>query len=262
MHFNPRAPCGARHITRACKSLLPYFNPRAPCGARLHDLRRFLVGQAFQSTRPVWGATRAAALVCAISTHFNPRAPCGARQRRASKWGSRGTFQSTRPVWGATLERPASIVAKEFQSTRPVWGATPEKAQYKASDIISIHAPRVGRDEHERRRKLRNPRFQSTRPVWGATLSWKYAAISCMISIHAPRVGRDSVVGTRHLDSGNFNPRAPCGARQVPHNVIISGDRFQSTRPVWGATDNPTLQVLSALFQSTRPRGARRTSTS
>ena len=35
-HFNPRAPCGARHFglgQQPCKS--EHFNPRAPCGARL-----------------------------------------------------------------------------------------------------------------------------------------------------------------------------------------------------------------------------------
>ena len=33
-----------------------------------------------------------------------------------------------------------------FQSTRPVWGATEEKDQTPSKVIVSIHAPRVGRD--------------------------------------------------------------------------------------------------------------------
>ena len=32
--FNPRAPCGARRLTRQTSSPQLYFNPRAPCGAR------------------------------------------------------------------------------------------------------------------------------------------------------------------------------------------------------------------------------------
>ena len=33
-HFNPRAPCGARHKLSPSCSISIYFNPRAPCGAR------------------------------------------------------------------------------------------------------------------------------------------------------------------------------------------------------------------------------------
>ena len=34
---------------------------------------------AFQSTRPVWGATGCLAALCKVCFNFNPRAPCGAR---------------------------------------------------------------------------------------------------------------------------------------------------------------------------------------
>ena len=34
--FNPRAPCGARHVYARQWILQTCFNPRAPCGARLH----------------------------------------------------------------------------------------------------------------------------------------------------------------------------------------------------------------------------------
>ena len=33
-----------------------------------------------------------------------------------------------------------------FQSTRPVWGATQREIEQITDDIVSIHAPRVGRD--------------------------------------------------------------------------------------------------------------------
>ena len=57
--------------------------------------------------------------------------------------------------------------------------------------LISIHAPRVGRDKEGRAARIGAERFQSTRPVWGATIS-----------------------------------------NAVPNLYI----EFQSTRPVWGAT--------------------------
>ncbi len=79
-HFNPRAPCGARPFP-SCSFMISskisihaplvgrdrrtspngenhrYFNPRAPCGARLYGNKGCKRGGAFQSTRPLWGAT-------------------------------------------------------------------------------------------------------------------------------------------------------------------------------------------------------------
>ena len=147
-HFNPRAPCGARHSRSppGCRSL-SYFNPRAPCGARRYGAREdgdsdgisihaprvgrdFILetwtqtAGEFQSTRPVWGATRSRPTASATSMNFNPRAPCGARRVYVSG---------------------------------------------RRSDVISIHAPRVGRDFHPRNEGFACAAFQSTRPVWGAT---------------------------------------------------------------------------------------------
>ena len=103
--------------------------------------------------------------------------------------------------------------------------------------MISIHAPRVGRDPCQCNAHNAHNQFQSTRPVWGAT------------------TGRRTSCSTRRY----FNPRAPCGARlhevgKVSAAVKISihaprvgrdavsdslaelSNAFQSTRPVWGAT--------------------------
>ena len=83
--------------------------------------------------------------------------------------------------------------------------------------LISIHAPRVGRDDLFDFLGLRgfkhfNPRapcgarphltiakfacliFQSTRPVWGATIVKHHTRHVIAISIHAPRVGRDCAI--------------------------------------------------------------------
>ena len=96
--------------------------------------------------------------------------------------------------------------------------------------------------------------FQSTRPVWGATLALR---------------------GTRQI-SRYFNPRAPCGARQsllykypLHEGISIHAPRvgrdlqcfrrkvrqvqFQSTRPVWGATNMAMAGADLSVFQSTRP---------
>ena len=102
-YFNPRAPCGARLFLSRVLAAKENFNPRAPCGARLDLPSQHGKIEAFQSTRPVWGATSTAVtcrISCAISIHaprvgrdaagqashgcgsnFNPRAPCGARPK-------------------------------------------------------------------------------------------------------------------------------------------------------------------------------------
>ena len=123
-NFNPRAPCGARQVRKVRCKVQGYFNPRAPCGARLFV-------SSFVSPR----------------YYFNPRAPCGARHRPAGRKGRKKIFQSTRPVWGATR----AVMAAKYE------------------DEISIHAPRVGRDEGTETGKTASCVFQSTRPVWGAT---------------------------------------------------------------------------------------------
>ena len=214
--FNPRTPCGVRRWIRLLLPGTTNFNPRAPCGARLDrpvifGIRRpisihaprvgrdsliqaplCVVLRRFQSTRPVWGATF-------VVSHQS-----GLLQ-----------FQSTRPVWVATVSPPEHMWAHhEFQSTRPVWGATagadgnggaagisihaPRVGRDQLVEsvcigkIISIHAPRVGRDTARRPTRQIPSQFQSTRPVWGAT-------------------AEDSRAGRNR---GYFNPRAPCGARQ------------------------------------------------
>ena len=80
-------------------------------------------------------------------------------------------------------------------------------------DRISIRAPRAGRD------------FLRLQDIARA-----------LISIHAPRVGRDCIPLNPAEQPENFNPRAPCGARQFDEEIAATGIPFQSTRPVRGAT--------------------------
>ena len=257
--FNPRAPCGARPFalnysdkhhefqsTRpmrgatfsfCCVPLCTLcFNPRAPCGARRkHRCRR-------------------TAVRC-----FNPRAPCGARRYTRSRVLLRWAFQSTRPMRGATASRTSNCCAlAEFQSTRPMRGATAVcvcggnfrmvsiHAPHAGRDIlllfpvvlryVSIHAPHAGRDLGYTSTVSRVSMFQSTRPMRGATDDTPPRQQRRAVSIHAPHAGRDDRTGILRQSSARFNPRAPCGAR--PHRSSDSRGRmrFQSTRPMRGAT--------------------------
>ncbi len=109
--------------------------------------------------------------------------------------------------------------------------------------IISIHAPRAGRDRQfvaKNKRALNfNPRapcgarllrrtgflflppFQSTRPVRGATRRYVDLLKGCFISIHAPRAGRDP-----HLCGGNhavfISIHAPRAGRDLFLFMLLS----------------------------------------
>ena len=58
--------------------------------------------------------------------------------------------------------------------------------------MISIHAPRAGRDNSDVVLSYPRQLFQSTRPVRGATPFFSFTLPGLMISIHAPRAGRDA----------------------------------------------------------------------
>ena len=168
--------------------------------------------------------------------HFNPRAPCGARPHDLTADGFTILFQSTRPVRGATEAGGNTLIMGD----------------------ISIHAPRAGRDNTIWRPGWYQFRFQSTRPVRGATRGSYTISATFIISIHAPRAGRDDGRGRCPAPIFYFNPRAPCGARPRCRATLVSWARFQSTRPVRGATGKPALcKSGHTIFQSTRPvRGA------
>ena len=80
--FNPRAPCGARPGSGrncVCHRAISIHAPRV--GRDKWVQKASYENYVFQSTRPVWGATKA--LVHSFYLLF--------------------LFQSTRPVWGATV---------------------------------------------------------------------------------------------------------------------------------------------------------------
>ena len=181
---------------------------QALCGA-------FRPSPAFQSTRPVWGATivqRHRRVIAAISIHA-PRVGRDVPARTSFRpWPQ---FQSTRPVWGATADASAVIVTINISIHAPRVGRDNYLDINGVDKNISIHAPRVGRDDPNAIKVLVAGQFQSTRPVWGATREGKAKAEQrafqstrpvwgatfvplpalsrvSAISIHAPRVGRDA----------------------------------------------------------------------
>ena len=59
-----------------------HFNPRSPCGERHMHAALDYASEIFQPTLPVWGATTVGAAPRLVHGDFNPRSPCGERLRR------------------------------------------------------------------------------------------------------------------------------------------------------------------------------------
>ena len=152
-------------------------------------------------------------------------------------------------------------MTQRFQSTLPVGGATREPPRYSGRCTISIHAPRGGSDHpinSGRRDTLHfNPRspwgerqsdrsrnggallFQSTLPVGGATGRIKSSNGAIIISIHAPRGGSDIIIRNIFW-AVRISIHAPRGGSDASGKLgRISGNSFQSTLPVGGATSTP-----------------------
>ena len=147
--------------------------------------------------------------------------------------------------------------------------------------IISIHAPRAGRDQYNENHHGPAVHNFNPRAPCGARLSLSlHLCHVSLISIHAPRAGRDGQRVRALLRVNAISIHAPrAGRDQAAAPVDVAGlisihapragrDRragrfggaspeFQSTRPVRGATTRSSKTGFVHEFQSTRPvRGA------
>ena len=169
---------------------------------------------AFQSTRPLRGATAAAKRAAherPISTH----APLAGRDSIDKLIAYvQDSISTHAPLAGRDPINPPGIVSgMVFQPTRPLRGAT-------AAFLL----------------QTKPKRFQPTRPLRGATCIAGGRGRALDISTHAPLAGRDTSTAGYSLLRRNFNPRAPCGARRKSHSISYVPPVFQPTRPLRGAT--------------------------
>ena len=233
------------------------FNPRAPWGARRGASSCPAEGVAFQSTRPVGGATVKLSRHISNLRCFNPRAPWGGDQRSCSSPRRCSCFNPRAP-WGARL----------FDGCGVFW-----------RHGVSIHAPRGGRDDHSPGVRPHPKRFNPRAPwgarlmtpemvtmgqcfnpraPWGARLFGRGFVIrSLRVSIHAPRGGRDRRKTQKQSAWVRFNPRAPWGARRVCIHGVSGTVPFQSTRPVGGATSSQGYCKSAIEVSIHAPRGGR-----
>ena len=202
------------------------FNPRAPYGARPIVRQGMQYRTAFQSTRPLRGATS-----------YRPPVPSGLR------------FQSTRPLRGATvidddtsrdelisIHAPLTgrdlratvrtILRKRFQSTRPLRGAT--SGLTISTNRLHNFNPRAPYGARLCRRYCGRGNLDfNPRAPYGARHSITINVVRAKaISIHAPLTGRDSknaqIISCTFVITDNLSRKSTCialSARMLFRNI-------------------------------------------
>ena len=166
-------------------------------------------------------------------------------------------FQSTRPVRGATRSGLCGDRPQWHFNPRAPCGARPTRAvRFCIPCYFNPRAPCGARLRRYPPREKKH-KFQSTRPVRGATRAHLRAAGGVHISIHAPRAGRDAAANATNAIPPNFNPRAPCGARQRSSHRRCRDTYFNPRAPCGARLVDIYGEDAQGTFQSTRPvRGA------
>ena len=213
---------------------------------------------AFQSTRPLRGATSQPITKVELLGEFQPTRPLRGATCSSAQESLRQVFQPTRPLRGATRGRATAapdlcyfnprapcgarrmgtfceLDAEIFQPTRPLRGAT--------LNLI---------------RDFRVLLFQPTRPLRGATANAAANDAEVKsISTHAPLAGRDFKQTTKMAWDKKFQPTRPLRGATSDKRQFVIDRPFQPTRPLRGATAAEIVMRVPVLFQPTRPlRGA------
>ncbi len=190
----------------------------------------------FQSTRPRGARRGHGNHVHRGGNRFNPRARVGRDEKIKGVEKGYTKFQSTRPRGARRWARRTVSRLSGFQSTRPRGARLDGLLPAGLPSSVSIHAPAWGatwrpRDGDENKRSF-NPRA---------------------------RVGRDGRY-TKGMDrSSRFNPRARVGRDYSPDRGPTSTRSFNPRARVGRDRLHRGTSPSLVMFQSTRPRGARRT---
>ena len=213
-----------------------------------------------------------------VIMEFQSTRPRGARRGHHPTRCRRPTVSIHAPTRGATVRHSVTQIPQCVSIHAPTRGATYEAGYKPQIDYVSIHAPTRGAtgDWSGLRHQ---PKFQSTRPR-GARLELR--VITCtyiVVSIHAPTRGATNIPA-EYQALARFQSTRPRGARQalpesrcvvVPVSIHAPTRGATSSNGVPGARMvcfNPrahagrdelreVVAAFGALFQSTRPRGAR-----
>ena len=147
-----------------------------------------------------------------------------------------------------------SRIAFLFQSTHPVWGATYFSIPLFFGSDVSIHAPRVGCDTWRMPQGDHSIRFNPRTPCGVRLVGYFRYGISVAVSIHAPRVGCDVRAHVRCLPPPAFQSTHPVWGATQGETRMHKGRWFQSTHPVWGATRHRIMSFKVSSVSIHAPR--------
>ena len=120
-----------------------------------------------------------------------------------------------------------------------MWGATGRASRIHDFRNISIHAPRVGSDRWSITKPEQSRHFNPRSPCGERRVGVPILIGRRNISIHAPRVGSDDTIRLRSFRINEISIHAPrVGSDENALCVTFAVNVFQSTLPVWGATDS------------------------
>ena len=192
---------------------------------------------AFQSTRPIRGATITVEIVSkthSISIH----APHTGRDDGLFPQHGPHSISIHAPHTGRDLFVCDKLAFHKISIHAPHTGRDGIWVNHDFPVIqISIHAPHTGRDVDCICIHRDTNRFQSTRPIRGATFPGSCRPPSCRISIHAPHTGRDQSRRQQKQTLSAISIHAPHTGRDHPDRQQCRlSNQFQSTRPIRGAT--------------------------
>ena len=210
---------------------------------------------------PRMGRDRARSCSIVPFTYFNPLSPHGERLCATRCSATALPFQSTLPAWGETYGAGESTDGLPISIHSPRMGRDEKLVgSIKARNGISIHSPRMGRDGHRKADdsaddiSIHSPRMgrDAYPPLTGS--------VYIRISIHSPRMGRDLSIPATFLRLFDFNPLSPHGERPSQISGKLPEPSFQSTLPAWGETAAafPGIKAMK-YFNPLSPHGERRT---
>ena len=231
-HVSIHAPTRGATIRREpAEPLSGGFNPRAHAG---RDQALDISSKEFDVSihAPTRGATSLSS-ACGIRLHcFNPRAHAGRDPWTSVSRDGRSSF-NPRAHAGRDHDHRRDAVAVDVSIHAPTRGATGQPPRPSRPGGVSIHAPTRGATAGA-----------------GAAL----APVSFNPRAHA---GRDLARGLYEGRPKGFNPRAHAG-RDGNRAGSVRDRRVSIHAPTRGATGTGCQFQMVKLFQSTRPRGARR----
>ena len=201
---------------------------------------------AFQSPRPLRGATVCIRTTLEVRTLFQPTRPLRGATSHRFLPASRRIISTHAPLAGRDKQcRSRPQKARKFQPTRPLRGATGRLAHIPP--VISYFNPRAPCGARPAVSIISPCKtlFQPTRPLRGATMQSETAYHFGKFQPTRPLRGATLPSNSLSISQSYFNPRAPCGARPTYSYNIPLKVAFQPTRPLRGATaDRDRLDLV------------------